>query len=184
MRDQRGGVEYHVRRMQPTPIALGIFATVGLGAAFAIVHSAAAVLFDSIALFNLLMWLYLLGPASSLTVRRETLEIRNPIITYLIPRGHVISVESDGMLNVRVRVAGDRRVPVSALSTSRYRFRTPSPWELRARAGRLGKAVSASAAGADARRALETRYRWGNLLGLGIGLVGLGAGLYLSHHIR
>jgi hypothetical protein len=169
--------------MERTPFALAIFLTLGFGAMIAIARSGAAVLFGLIALFNILMWLYLDGPASSATVRWGTLEISNPIVRYMVPREHVVSIESFDRLGVRVSLAGGRRVWVRALSFGRYRLRNPTRQEILARANRLGEALSASPAAADAHPELETRYRWANLLGICIGVIGLGVGFYLSHHL-
>jgi hypothetical protein len=48
----------------------------GLGFVIAVDRNRAAWLYCSVSAFNVLMWLYLMGPSASVTVRRDTLDIR------------------------------------------------------------------------------------------------------------
>jgi hypothetical protein len=178
---QDDGVVYRVRRMQRTPFVLAIFTTLAFGAAIAVVHSRVALLFGAIAIANVLLWLYIAGPAASVTVRPDMLVISNSMVSYLVPRGRVVSIESVDTLGVRVRVKGDKLIWVGALSPGLHRFHTPSPRELLRRADRLGDAVFATPAPADIRE-VETRYRWANLLGICVGAVGIGLLFFVIPH--
>lgn len=153
------------------------------GAMVAIDQSATALLFGLIGLLNVLMWFYVAGPAASVTVRRDTLEISNPLVRHLIPRGKVVSIEPVNRVGIWVRLEGNRVIWVQALSRGLFRWANPSRAELLARANRLGEALSATPAPRDFRE-VETTYRWANLFGICIGAIGLGVLLYVSRHLK
>jgi hypothetical protein len=182
VQDQRGGVQYHQRNLKPTPFVLAAFATLGLGAMIAIVHSGAAVVFGLICLVNLLIWLYLAGPASSVTVRHDILEIDNALVRYAIPRGRVLSIEYVDGFGVRVRIEGDKLIWVGVFTRALLRWKNPSTQELKARAQSLTDALFPTPAPAD-HREVETSYRWGNLVALAVGAAGLAVLAYLARQM-
>jgi hypothetical protein len=63
VRVRHDGVGYRVRRMGSAPIALAVFMVLGLGFVVAVDRNRAAWLYCTVAAFNVLMWLYLMGPA-------------------------------------------------------------------------------------------------------------------------
>lgn len=177
------GRDYRVRRMGSAPFVAAGFAVLATGAMVAVDRSGTALLFGLICLLNVLMWLYVAGPAASVTVRRDTLEISNPLVRHLIPRWRVVSIEPVNRIGIWVRLEGNKLIWVQALSRGLFRWTNPSRAVLLGRANRLGEALSATPAPRDFREA-ETTYRWANLLGICIGAIGLGVLLYVSQHLK
>lgn len=159
------------------------FLVLAIGAVVAIGQSGTALLFGLICLLNALMWLYLAGPAASVAVRRDTLEISNPVIRHLVPRGHVVSVEPVNRVGIWVRLEGNKLIWVQALSRGLVRWTNPSRAELLARAEHLVDALSATPAPSDFRE-VQTTYRWTNLLGVCVGAIGMAGLLYLSRQLK
>lgn len=160
-------------RLRSAPFALAVFMVLGLGFVIAVDRNRAAWLYCTVAAFNVLMWLYLMGPAASVTVRPYALDIRNPLVRHLVPRGRVASVYLVDTVAIRVRLTGDKRITVSALLPGQLRWRNPSPDDLAARLNSFGDAVLGDPAPPDI-RAAETRIRWANLPGVLLGAAGLG----------
>jgi hypothetical protein len=161
--DQRGDVRYHRRYLKPTPFVMAAFTTLGFGAAMVILHSGIVTMLGLIAIFTLLTGCYLEGPAKSVTVRNDTLEVRNSFFRYVIPPARILAIDHVEDFGVRVRVEGDDVIRVGAFSRSQLRFRRLSEAELQANAGSLTDALFATPAPAD-HREVERRYRWGNVL--------------------
>jgi hypothetical protein len=177
--DQVDGIEYHVRRKYQASIILAVFSTVAIVGVIAVQPSGFARLACAVILANLLLWLYLLGPAVVATVRRDRLEVTNAMVTYVIPRARVVAVEDDSF-GVKVRVESGRRITIGALSRTRNLPQPPSQKELAAQAGRL-KAVLARAT-VDDHSEVTRKIRWANLLGVCLGMVGLLVLFYLSRN--
>lgn len=177
------GRDYRVRRMESAPFVAAGCLVLATGAMVAIRQSGTALLFGLICLVNVLMWFYVAGPAASVTVRRDTLEISNPLVRHLIPRWRVVSIEPVNRVGIWVRLEGNKLIWVQALSRGLFRWTNPSQAELLVRANRLGEALSATPAPRDLRE-VETTYRWANLLGICIGAIGLGVLLYVSQHLK
>ena len=173
MRDQRSGARYHVRNLKPAPFVLAVLVTLLFGTMIAIVHTGPAVLFGLVGLAHVLIWLYLSGPASSVTVRGDTLEISNAVVRYAVPRDRVLSIDYVDTVGVRVRVEGGRLISVGAFSRALFRWRNPSRDELEGDARRLTDALFADP-GPAVGREVETGYRWANLLAAVAGAILLG----------
>jgi hypothetical protein len=173
MQDQRGGVRYHRRYMKPTPFVMAAFATLAVGAMIAIVHSSTGTLFGLICLANFLIWIYLTGPAMSVTVRGDTLlEVNNSFVRYVIPPGRIDSIGYVEALGVRVSLEGDKQVWVGALSRGQFRWKRVSDQELEANAKGLTDALFATPPPADLRQ-VKRGCRWANLFAVVVGATGL-----------
>src|SRR5690348_10747223 len=162
MQDQRGDVRYHRRNRKPAPIGAAAFVTVLFGAAIVIMHSRAVTLVGLIAIFTFVTICYLDGPTKSVTVRGDTLEVRNSIHRYKVPPARILAIDWIEGLSVRVRVEGDQVIEVGAFSRSRLRSEGLSDAELQANAKSLTEALFATPAPAD-HREVEEGYRWGNV---------------------
>lgn len=163
VQDQRGDVRYHWRNRKPAPYVAAAFVTLLFGAAIVIMHSGAVTLVGLIAIFTLVTLCYLDGPTKSVTVRDDTLEVRNSIHRYKIPSARILAIDWIEGLSVRVRVEGDKVIEVGAFSRSELRFESLSDAELQANARSLTEALFATPAQAD-HREVEKGYRWANVL--------------------
>jgi hypothetical protein len=173
MQGQRSGVQYHRRYLKPTPFVMAAFMTLGFGAMIAIVHSGTGTLFGLICLANFLIWIYLTGPAMSVTVRRDTLlEVNNSFIRYVIPPGRIDSIGYVAALGVRISMEGDKQVWVGALSRGQFRWKKLSDQELEANAKSLTDALFATPPPADHRQ-VKKGLRWANVLAVVVGGIGL-----------
>ena len=173
MQGQRSGVHYDRRYLKPTPFVMAAFLTLGFGAMIAIVHSATGTLFGLVCLANFLIWIYLTGPAMSVTVRRDALlEVNNSFERYVIPPGRIDSIGYVAALGVRVSMAGDKQVWIGALSRGRFRWKRLSDQELEANAKSLTDALFATPPPAD-HRPVTKRLRWANVLAVVAGAIGL-----------
>jgi hypothetical protein len=163
VQDQRGGVRYHRRYLKPAPFVVAAFMTLAFGATIPIVHTGISTVAGLIAILTLLTLCYLDGPAKSVTVRNNTLEVRNSIHRYEIPPSRILSIDHMEDLGVRVRVQGDDKpIWVGAFSRTQIRFQSLSSYELRANAKSLTDALFATPAPVDQRQ-LKATYRWAHI---------------------
>jgi hypothetical protein len=170
---QHGGVRYHRRYLEPTPFVLAAFTTLGFGVVIAVLHSGIGTLSGLILIPTFLTFFYLDGPAKSVTVRHDTLEVRNSIRRYAIPAARILTIEHVAPVGVLVRVEGHRPIWVNAMSRGRFRWRNLSTAELETNAKSLSDALFATPAPAGQRQ-VQAGYRWVNLLliaACGIGLL-------------
>jgi hypothetical protein len=142
---------------------MAAFTTLAFGAVIAILHSGIGTATSLIAIIFLLTIFYLDGPAKSVTVRHDTLEVRNAIHRYEIPASRILSIEYMDDLCVLVRVEGrDETIRIGAFSRNQVSFQRLSSYELRANTKSLIDALFATPAPADQRQ-LKTTYRWANI---------------------
>jgi hypothetical protein len=157
--------------LKPTPFVLAAFMTLGFGFAIAIAPTGIVALSCLVCLANFLIMFYLDGPAKSVTVRHDMLEVKNSIRRYVIPHARLLSIEYLYDFGVLVRVEGHEPIWVGAFSRSQIRWRRLSGGELEANAKSLTDALFATPALAD-HRPVEKGYRWANVLLIVAGAIG------------
>jgi len=165
---QRSGVPYRRRRMKPTPFVMAAFTTLGIGVAIAVVHSRLGTLVALVCLASFLILCYLDGPAQSVSVRSDTLIVKNWIFQYEVPPARILSIEYIVDLCVLLRVEGRAPISVGAFSRGQMRWKRLPAEELEANARSLTDALFTRPAPADA-RPVERRLRWANVLLLAAG---------------
>jgi hypothetical protein len=172
---QRGGLRHHLRPLRATPfVILAASVILPAGVAIAATHNMIAALGISVLVVNHLIWIYLNGPASSVTVRGDTLRINNATRRHVIPRSSVLSIDHFDSVGIRVRIEGERLIWVDAFSRGTRQWRRPSGQALEAQAKELSDALFTAPA-PDHYREPEKAYRWPNLIAIGFSAICVGA---------
>lgn len=107
-------------------------------------------------LANLLVWLYIGGPAASVVVTSSAIEVNNALVRYVVPRQRVTHLDAFGGIGLRISIDDGSFVWVGAVAPGLTRASSQPERQLRKKVSRinefLGMVPEAPSPGSVSRR--------------------------------